>query len=218
VAHGDRERQRQWETYEAPSEYVADGGVPAPEQLRPRRRWGMLVGGIAAGLGLLVAVVLVAAVAEEGSSGSSDYARIDPLTKTGYQQLLADLAAGPGDHEVWLVSMDRHSASIDIPTGDQASDDWVWDGRLAKQQAGGATGDWDSFDLTTVRAQDWGSRCDDARAVLGDPKAECTVTIAVPDHDGQEDWVVVEAEGPTTGHADLYYDRDGTRTGQQVLK
>lgn len=187
-----------------------------PVRTRGVGRAKMLLAGAATGLVALVALLVLAVVA--GSShDSSDGPHVDPLTADGYAALVNALGSGPGGGRVLSVSLDRHTASIEVRRGSAGvADLYYWDGSFSEPQENSYPGA--PFDLSAIPVTDWSSRCAAARRLLGDTAAECAVTIAPPDGSEQKAWIQVEASGPTSGNATLYYDRSGAKTGQHVFK
>lgn len=216
---GDRDQR--WVEYDAPSEYVADGGMPSEDRVTVRpRRWSMAALGFAAGLGVLVVLAILLAALGSSSDNVRSHPHVDPLTTDGYGRLLEALADGPVGTQVLSVGFDRHAAGIEVRdapgTGSLVYD---WDGDLGEPADDGAVpARVRTFDLAAIDVDDWPVRCAAARALLGDDAAECSVSIAPPGYEQHKAWIEVRVEGPTSGNATIYYDRSGTQTGCHVFK
>jgi hypothetical protein len=205
-----------WPAYDAPSAYVHDGGVPEVPA-KPPRRLRSLALGAGIGLGSLVALVAVLVAVGHGINKDDDYPRVDPTTSDGWARMVTDLANGPDHGRVEYVEMNSRYATIYATGSGGDSSVSYWDGRLTPAD-GTATGTSPTFDISTVTITDWDQRCSAARRLLGDTEAECSVQIGPPHQWGNDAWVEVRAEAPTSGNATISYDRSGTETGHHVFK
>lgn len=240
MASGEGDGEQHWETYDAPSSYVAEGGVPhvphtdlpppaptghaadrAPRSVSPRRR---KIGLVAVGAGGVLAVlaVLGAVGAHQGRSWDSWDAR----SPQAVRQAVEELQVKTGSSKVFSVQFDEHDMSLVVPKYPGAHQSVSYDynpydndGDLDDNPA--AAGDpWDggpAFDLGEVDTSRFRDFCKQAEARLSDVDS-CTVTAELPSPEGQRGFYLAAAVDHYQKWSEVAFDRTGHEVWHGMTK